>query len=111
MYQGTTPAIPFTIKGYDLSDATVYITFFNNNNLMTKSGEDVETSYDEGTETSTIVCKLTQQETLDLKRGSVRVQIRFIYENGEAYATNKAVIEVNDVLLQEVIKFVEVDDG
>lgn len=103
MYQGTTPAIVFSIKGYDLTDATVYVSFKRGNDVLTKTG--VEVSWDETTQISTVVCELTQEETLAMKRGAVVVQIRFIYENGQAYATNKKTIEMQDVIYPAVIEF------
>lgn len=103
MYQGTTPAIVFSIKGYNLTDATVYVSFKRGNDVLTKT--EVEVSWDETTQISTVVCELTQEETLAMKRGAVVVQIRFIYENGQAYATNKKTIEVQDVIYPAVIEF------
>lgn len=109
MYQGTTPSVVFEIKGYDLTGATVYVTFKRDKDILTKT--DVYVGYDVETGISTIVCSLTQEETLAMKRGGVLVQIRFIYENGQAYATNKASLEMNDVLYPVVIEHHETDDG
>lgn len=103
MYQGTTPAVTFTIKGYDLTDMSVYVTFMNNRELLTKT--DVVVTFDNVTETSTIVCRLSQEETLAMKKGNVKAQIRFIDENNQAYATEKADINIDDVLYQEVIEY------
>ena len=108
MYQGTTPSIVFEIKGYDLTSATVYITFKRDKDLLTKT--DAQVGYDSDTQISTIVCALTQEETLAMKRGAVIVQIRFIYENGQAYATNKKTLEINDVLYPVVIEYNEDED-
>lgn len=105
MYQGTTPAVTFTIKGYDLTDMSVYVTFLNNRELLTKT--DVVVTFDNVTETSTIVCRLSQEETLAMKKGNVKAQIRFIDENNQAYATEKADISIDDVLYQEVIEYTE----
>jgi len=103
MYQGTTPAVTFTIKGYDLTDTSVFVTFMNNRELLTKTN--VMVTFDDGTETSTIVCQLSQEETLAMKKGNVKAQIRFIDENNQAYATEKADILIDDVLYQEVIEY------
>lgn len=103
MYQGTTPAIVFEIKEYDLTEATVYVSFKRGNEVLTKS--DVAVSYDSNSHISTVVCELTQEETLAMKRGAVLAQIRFIYENGQAFATNKKTIEVQDVIYPKVIQF------
>ena len=103
MYQGTTPSITFDIKGYDLTDATVFVSFKRGSDLLTKTGEDVEVSYSD--ETSTVICHLSQEETLAMKSGGVIVQIRFIYENGQAFATNEKELEVKRVIYPEVIAY------
>ena len=104
MYQGTTPSIVFEIKNYDLTSAKVYVSFKQTGkDVLTKT--DVQVGYDNDTQISTIVCPLTQEETLDMKRGGVIVQIRFIYENGQAYATNKKSLEMNDVIYPVVIEY------
>ena len=105
MYQGTTPAVTFTIKGFDLSGMTVYVTFKSATDILTKSAPDVIVSYDSEEEESTVVCKLTQAETLGMNKGSVKAQIRFIDSSGNAYATSKAVIQMNDVLYRAVITY------
>ena len=105
MYQGTTPAVIFEIKGYDLSSATVYVSFKRGEDLLTKSGSDVQVSYSSAEQISTVVCSLTQEETLAMKKGTAIVQIRFIYENGQAYATEKGSVTVNDVIYPEVIAY------
>ena len=107
MYQGTTPLNVFTIKGYNLTSAKVYVTFKQNNKLLLtkETGNGVSVSYDAEEQISTIVCSLSQEETLAMKKGSVKVQVRFIYENGDAYATNKAPISVDDILWPVVIEY------
>lgn len=103
MYQGTTPSLVFEIKNYDLSGATVYVSFRQGNEVLTKTGPDVAVSYSGGI--STVVCFLTQEETLAMRRGSVTVQIRFIYESGQAYATTEKQIEVSRVIYPAVIAY------
>lgn len=103
MYQGTTPTVSFEIKNYDLRGATVYVSFKQGNEILTKSGDDVLVSYED--ETSTVICPLTQEETLAMKRGAVIAQIRFIYSDGQAYATNEKTIDVERVIYPVVIEY------
>lgn len=107
MYQGTTPSITYTISGYDLTDKTVYVYFKSGSSLLVKTGDGVTVSYDSGTQKSTVVCTLSQEETLAMKKGSVKTQIRFIDSGGTALATSKASIRVNDVLQPVVISYSE----
>ena len=103
MYQGTTPAIVYTISGVDLSAMKAFVSFKEGNTLLTKSGDEVSMSYSD--ETTTIVCLLSQEETLAFARGTVETQIRFIDSNGMAYATNKAKVRVDDIIYKAVISY------
>ena len=105
MYQGTTPAIVYTIGGADLSAMTAYVSFLSNNNVLTKTGNNVSMTYDSESNTTTVVCCLTQEETLAMMKGSVKTQIRFVDSANNAYATDKASIAVSDVIYKEVITY------
>ena len=105
MYQGTTPSITYTIKGYDLTSAKVFVSFKYGNEVLTKHSPLVQTSYDSEEDVSTIVCPLTQEETLAITKSTTTTQIRFIYENGLAYATNKATLDVESVIYKDVIEY------
>lgn len=95
----------FEIKGYDLSTAKVFVSIRRGQDILTKTDPDVQTGYDAESEISTVVCSLTQEETLAIRQGDAIAQIRFIYEDGQAYATDKASIEVKDVIYKEVISY------
>ena len=103
MYQGTTPSIILQIEGMDLSTSTVYVSFKRGQDVLTKSG--VTATYDSEEDLSTITCPLTQEETLAFRAGTVIVQVRFIYSDGQAYATDKAEITVDNVIYPEVITY------
>lgn len=105
MYQGTTPSIIYNVKNYDLTGAKVYVTFLRQNDLIVKSGIDITIAYDDDTKNTTVICPLTQEETLSLKQGSVKTQIRFIFSNGQAFATNIVALEVQNILYKEVITY------
>lgn len=105
MYQGTTPSIIYNVKNYDLTGAKLYISFKKgNSDILTKSSG-YTIAYDDETKISTVICSLTQEETLAFKSGAITTQIRFIFSDGQAYATNKADIEVKDIIYREVITF------
>lgn len=108
MYQGTTPALTMQVEGADLTDKTVFVTIRCGNYSLTKTGEDVAVSYADGN--STVVIRLTQRETLLMQEPTATVQIRFVDENGNADATNKADFEVQESLYSAVIEF-EGGDG
>lgn len=103
MYQGTTPTLVLTVTGAeDLDEATCYVTIANSTGKkITKTGDDLAVSDNQ------IAVHLTQEETLQLQPGSCEVQVRWIDANGNAMATDKAVITVEPVLLKEVIEYQE----
>ena len=107
MYQGTTPAIIYTIKGVDLSAMVPYVSFQSaNGNVLTKTSADgVTVEFDEEDEITMVICCLTQRETLDMMKGNVKTQIRFIDSNNEAFATEKKTVRVDDVIYKEIIAF------
>ena len=108
MYQGTTPALTLIVECADLTDKTVFVTIRCGNYSLTKTGGDVAVSYADGN--STVVIRLTQRETLLMPEESATVQIRFVDENGNADATNKAAFEVQESLYPAVIEY-EGGDG
>lgn len=105
MYQGTTPSVIYNIRNYDLTGAKVYVTFSRQNDILTKSGNDITIAYDDETKNTTVICPLTQEETLAMRQGAVKTQIRFIFSNGQAFATNIVALEVQNILFKEVIKY------
>ena len=105
MYQGTTPALTFLISGIDLSEYKTFISFGKGRKeFLTKTSPDVITAYDSESEKTVIICQLTQEETFQMQ-GGVTVQARFVDESENALATDKAVIEVKDVIYKEIITF------
>ena len=105
MYQGTTPALTFQIAGFDASAMTPYVSFKRGADILTKTGGDVTVVYDSDNDQSVIVCQLTQAETLAMRSGEATVQMRFIDSTGNAYATTKAQIGVEDVIYKQIITY------
>lgn len=92
MIRGTTPQHSFAVN-LDLTKATVYVTYNQKSVTVEKTGEDLEiTPYN-------IKVKLTQEDTLSFVAGKpVRVQIRYITEDGYADASDIYELEVEDIL-------------
>ena len=107
MYQGTTPTLTFKVPGYDLTDKSVFVSIKSNGGeTLTKTGDSLDVSYNsQGEEEYSLVeLRLTQQETLRMRTGDVICQIRFIDSEGNALATQKATVNVNDVIYKAVIQ-------
>ncbi len=97
MKRGTTPTFALSLEGidYNMLD-TVYVTFKQDNHIITKTGDDVE--LDE--ENQIINVALTQSETLSFRQGYVFVQLRAVTKGGNAVATD--IVKVNtDGILKE----------
>lgn len=103
MIRGTTPDYLLRVKDQDLTDKTVYVTVAQGNNKVTISGVDLVITT-EGDD-SIIAFRLTQLQTLSLKEGKAKVQVRFIDAENKAQATNMQDIEVHPVLLEKVIRY------
>lgn len=101
MYQGTTPAVLLTIEDYDLTNMTVYVTFKTKTGAnVTKTGNELQILG------SNILVSLNQSETLSLDQGPCWVQVRFIDSEGNAWATEKAMITIYDVLNKDIINYI-----
>lgn len=109
MYQGTTPTIPFTIKGIDLTQARVFLTLQDQRTWETQtydsSGDKVMVSFSAEDDETTIQLTLTQEETLAISEGKIMVQARWVLANNKAGASDKASLTVNDVIYKEVITY------
>lgn len=105
MYRGTTPTIPIRIKGVDLTEAKLFLTFESpGGKQLTLQTPDNFTVELDGEDTVGDVT-LTQEQTLELSTASHSVQIRWIDEDGIAGATKVQQINVKDVLLKGVISY------
>ena len=48
---------------------------------------------------------LTQEQTMSLKAGSCRAQVRWVFPDGSAGATKTQAITIEDVILKDVIVY------
>ena len=103
MIRGTTPTFTLIINGYDLTEMTVHVTLTQGDTAITLTGNRLATAFDD--ESSTIVFRLTQEETLSLKKGTALIQVRFVDAAGEAYATEDQRLSVDPVLEEGVIEY------
>ncbi len=103
--RGTTPSIPFYIVGYDLTNYALYLTFSSKDmQPIIKRESDMDVSYDSDTDTSTIVCAFSQEETLAMPLGTIEVELKFTDDGGATVgATENVTIVSKKALLEEVI--------
>jgi len=98
--RGSTPTNVFNVN-VDLRNATIYITYKQNNKIIVeKTGDDIQV------EQNRLTTSLTQAETLQFSAGPVRIQIRYVRADGFADASN-----IIDTRAEEILKDGEISYG
>lgn len=105
MYRGTTPTYTFTLPDeVDLTLASkVYVTFakMDETIIFTKDNDDIEIT------AHSVEVYLTQEETLALPDGRIKVQLNWLYDdNGvtKRACSNKVVITTQKNLIDKVLE-------
>ena len=93
MKRGTTPTNTFKTN-IDLTGATVFLTYSQRGRVvLEKTGDDLEISAE------TIVTRLTQKDTLGFDAlQKVSIQIRYVFPDGTAGASNIMTASVGEIL-------------
>lgn len=97
MKRGSTPTNTFSVD-LDLTGATVFITYKQGGKtIVEKTGSDI-------TVTSTsLETQLTQEETLAFAQGEVEMQIRYVFPDGTADASDIMRTKADRILKDGVI--------
>lgn len=104
----TTPTLTCTVSGYDLTDFDVYVTIKQASVVITKSGDDLEVSYDSDEDVSTIEVSLEQADTALFVAGKdASVQANWISSDGTRVATRIKPITIETNLLNEELTYGE----
>ena len=93
MKRGTTPTNTFKTN-IDLTGATVFLTYSQRGKVvLEKTGDDLEISAE------AIVTRLTQKDTLGFDAlQKVSIQIRYVFPDGTAGASNIMTVTVGEIL-------------
>ena len=93
MKRGTTPTNTFRTN-IDLTGATVFLTYSQRGRVvLEKTGDDLEISAE------AIVTRLTQKDTLGFDAlQKVSIQIRYVFPDGTAGASNIMTASVGEIL-------------
>lgn len=93
MKRGTTPTNTFKTN-IDLTGATVFLTYSQRGRVvLEKTGDDLEIS------AGAIVTRLTQKDTLGFDAlQKVSIQIRYVFPDGTAGASNIMTASVGEIL-------------
>lgn len=103
MRRYTTPTVTIKIKDLNLAGMKTFVTFKQGKQILFTREDLVFV----GTETgSQAVAVLTQEETGAFNTSErVKIQVRFIDENGVAGATNIKSVDMRPVLMEGVISY------
>ena len=110
--RGTTPVLDLTLDAQEVQDATVYITIDQGDVQLTKSNYhdnpeiEINPIYDEETWeqiATEILVYYSQEETLRLRAGHGKIQVKWVFDDGTADESVLGRIEVFDSLLNGVI--------
>lgn len=96
MYKGTTPTFTFTFTNFDPTTADKIIVSFGNGLDITDENLNVTSN--------SIACWLSQEQSLRMPNGNVKVQINFLFSDGQRTASVPKVIEWNPNLYNEVME-------
>ena len=93
MKRGTTPINTFKTN-IDLTGSTVFVTYSQGGKVvLEKTGEALEVTEE------AVVTRLSQRDTLGFAATEkVRIQIRYVFPDGTAGASNIMAVEVGDIL-------------
>ena len=93
MKRGTTPTNTFKTN-IDLTGATVFLTYSQRGRVvLEKTGDDLEITAE------AIVTRLTQKDTLGFDAlQKVSIQIRYVFSDGTAGASNIMTVTVGEIL-------------
>lgn len=102
MYRGTTPTItykniPVNIDFDEIKE--IWVTFKDAKTEITKTLNDITLDAN----TRRISVKLTQEDTLAFKAGTVQNQLRILMNNGAAMATSIKTCRMNKILKEGVM--------
>lgn len=104
MRRGTTPTNVFTVDVELEGAEALYITYRQLNRIVIeKTLEDVTITPGSGKNPETLSVSLSQTDTLRLKNGTVDIQIRARFPNGEAIASEVMTVPVDVILKEGVI--------
>lgn len=112
--RGSTDLLELTLVGKAVQDATVYVTLRQSDRQITKTNRNNDESvwmvpfYNDQQEQvgTNIYVQYTQAETLRLRSGSARVQVRWIDDSGVADVSDMGRVKIPVTLYEGVIDHV-----
>lgn len=101
MRKWTTPTDTIIVDDIDLTGCDVYATYSQGISSITKKVE--PKAIEGGTELNVT---FTQKETARFRPGPAKIQVNYVFPNGERDATKTAYVEVTENLLAKEVKYV-----
>lgn len=92
------------VEGTDFNDSSLYILFRQKEIFLQKEPQDLEIN--PAVSGCVVKVELSQEDTMRFKPGKVNMQLRWVKQNGEAYASPIVSLRVRESLSSEVISYV-----
>lgn len=100
MYQGTTHLLTLTLDDVDLDDKTVTVDFKDiTGKEFRKAGKQIDVAGNE------IAIYFTQDETLQMPPGPMRILVRWIDQYGNAGVADLAYVDVEGIMVKNTIAY------
>lgn len=99
----TTPTIIIKVKGANLAGLKTFVTFKQGRNILFTREDLSFVANDDGSQTAVV---LTQEETGQFNTSErVKIQVRYINQDGTAGATSIKSVDIRPVLMEGVIQY------
>lgn len=103
MYRVTTPTHTYTLPISTSECAEIQITYKQGKTSVVKHYQDGTLPSGMALDGNNVVVVLSQDETAQFVKGKVEAQVRVLTNGGEAMASQKFTLKINDVLNDEVL--------
>ena len=103
MRRGTTARLVMEVEGTNFHDSSLYVLFRQKDIFLQK--KQCELEINPNSNGCTVRVELSQGETIRFRPGKVNMQLRWVKQNGEAYASPIVSLKMRETLSSEVISY------
>ena len=100
-YQGTTPTLLFNIKPTTFDVSTLDLAHITLKNIKGGKQKTFDAIID--VEERTLAVNLTQEDTLGFDVGKIKVQGKFLLNNGKVISSKEIVTTINEILERTIL--------
>ena len=101
--QGTTPVLLIPIAGEDWTPCTIYLAIVTRGRVINRKSDSLLVTYDDGT--TIIAVPFTQEETLQMKAGEAKGEVKAISSDGNTMGTREFHFNILRTNIPFVVRF------